>query len=85
MPEGLAVVKAMHERYTDGMRNPWNEIECGDHYARAMSSWCVLLAAQGFTYHGPRGRIGFDPRVTPENHQSVLLGGRGLGHVLAEA
>jgi len=79
VPEGLAVVKAIHERYTDGVRNPWNEIECGDHYARAMSSWSVLLAAQGFTYHGPRGRIGFDPRVTPENHQSFFSAAEGWG------
>jgi hypothetical protein len=39
----------------------------------------VLLAAQGFTYHGPRGRIGFDPRVTPENHQSFFTAAEGWG------
>ena len=77
--EGLAVVKAVHERYTDGVRNPWNEIECGDHYARAMSSWSVLLACQGNSYVGPRGRLGFDPRVTPEKHQSFFSGAEGWG------
>ena len=48
--EGLAIVKGARDRY-DGIprapipRNPWNEIECGGHYARAMSSWSLLLAA----------------------------------------
>jgi uncharacterized protein (DUF608 family) len=77
--EGLAVVKAVHERYNDGVRNPWNEIECGDHYTRAMSSWSVLLACQGATYVGPRGRMGFDPRVTPDDHRSFFSAAEGWG------
>jgi hypothetical protein len=79
VPEGLAVVKAIHERYTDGVRNPWNEIECGDHYARAMSSWSVLLALQGCSYAGPRGKLGFDPRLTPEKHKSFFSAAEGWG------
>jgi len=39
-------------RYDGERRNPWNEPECGHHYARAMSSWSTLLAASGFHYHG---------------------------------
>ncbi len=77
--EGLAVVKAIHERYTDGARNPWNEMECGDHYSRAMSSWSVLLALQGYSYVGPRGKLGFDPRLTPENHKSFFSAAEGWG------
>jgi len=79
VPEGLAVVKAVHERYNDGLRSPWNEIECGDHYARALSSWSVLLASQGFSYVGPRGRIGFDPKLTPDDHKSFFAGAEGWG------
>jgi len=77
--EGLAIVKAVHERYNDGVRNPWNEIECGDHYTRAMSSWSVLLACQGATYVGPRGRMGFDPRLTPDDHRSFFSAAEGWG------
>ena len=50
--EGFAIVKGARDRY-DGIprppieRNPWNEIECGGHYARAMSSWSLLLALVG--------------------------------------
>ncbi len=36
--EGLAVARAVHDRYHPSRRNPWNEVECGDHYARSMAS-----------------------------------------------
>jgi hypothetical protein len=61
--EGLAVTRAVHDRYHPSRRNPWNEIECGDHYARSMASYGVFLAACGFEYHGPKGHLGFSPRV----------------------
>jgi hypothetical protein len=61
--EGLAVTRAVHDRYHPSRRNPWNEVECGDHYARSMASYGVFLAACGFEGHGPRGHLGFVPRV----------------------
>jgi len=77
--EGLAIVKGARERYNGIKRNPWNEIECGDHYARAMSSWSLLLAAQGYSYSGPRQSLGFAPRLSPENHQSFFTTAEGWG------
>jgi len=50
--EGVEAVKNARARYDGERRNPWNEPECGHHYARAMSSWSTLLAASGFRYHG---------------------------------
>ena len=55
-----------------GSGSPFGEDECGDFYARAMSSWSVLLALQGFIYDGPQQTIGFKPEWQPENHASFF-------------
>jgi hypothetical protein len=72
-------VKAIDERYDGALHNPWNEVECGDHYARAMASWGVLQALMGFEYDGPRGRIGMSPRLTPEKFAGSFVGAEGWG------
>lgn len=77
--EGLAICRAVHDRYHPLKRNPYNEVECGDHYARALASWGVYTALQGFEYHGPKGHIGFAPRITPENFKSAFTGAEGWG------
>ena len=79
LEKGLAVTKAIHDRYHASKRNPWNEVECGDHYARAMASYGVFLAACGFEYHGPQGMIGFAPKITPENFKSIFTSAEGWG------
>ncbi len=77
--EGLSICRAVHERYHPAKRNPYNEVECSDHYARAMASWGVFAALSGFYYHGPKGRIAFDPRVTPEAFRSAFTTAQGWG------
>ncbi len=77
--EGFAVERAIHDRYHAIRRNPWNEVECGDHYARSMASYGVFLAACGFEYHGPKGHIGFAPRLTPENFKAPFTSAEGWG------
>ncbi len=77
--EGLAVTRMIHDRYHPARRNPWNEVECGDHYARSMASYGVFLAACGYEYDGPRGRLGFAPRLTPENFQGAFTAAEGWG------
>jgi hypothetical protein len=82
--EGLALVKAARDRY-DGAprpplpRNPWNEIECGGHYARALSSWSLLLALSGCEYDGPQQRLRVHPRLTPENFKSFFCAPQAWG------
>jgi hypothetical protein len=63
LTEGLAITRAVHDRYHPSRRNPWNEVECGDHYARSMASYGVFLAACGFQYDGPKGHLAFAPRL----------------------
>lgn len=77
--EGLAIVKGARERYSGTKRNPWNEIECGDYYARAMSSWTLLLALQGYAYDGPAKRLGFNPRLHADDHRSFFSMAEGWG------
>lgn len=61
--EGLEIVTAIRERYDGAKRNPWNEIECGSNYARAMASYSILLSLSGFIFDAPARLIGFLPRV----------------------
>ena len=77
--EGLAVTRAIHDRYHPSRRNPWNEVECGDHYARSMASYGVFLAACGYEYHGPKRHLAFAPRLSPENFRAAFTTAEGWG------
>ena len=77
--EGLTMIKAIHDRYAPEKRNPYNEIEYGNHYIRAMSSYGAFIAASGFTIHEPKGQIGFSPKITPNNFKSAFITGNGWG------
>ncbi len=77
--EGLAITRAIHDRYNSSKRNPYNEVECSDHYARAMASYSVYIAACGFEYHGPKKKIKFAPKIHPENFQSGFIAAEGWG------
>jgi non-lysosomal glucosylceramidase len=59
--EGMAVVRAVRDRYDGERRNPWNEFECGSNYARSMASYALLNAFSGFTFDMVKGEIGFNP------------------------
>jgi uncharacterized protein (DUF608 family) len=77
--EGLAIARMIHDRYHPSRRNPWNEVECGDHYARAMASYGVYLAACGYEYHGPKGYLAFAPRVSPDDFRAAFTAAEGWG------
>jgi uncharacterized protein (DUF608 family) len=77
--EGLSVVKAVRDRYAGYNRNPWNEFECGHHYARAMASWSVKLALDGFTFSATDGRLGFAPKIHAAAYRTVWSTGTGWG------
>jgi len=61
--EAMHIVKGARDRHDGHKRNPWNEFECGNHYARAMSSYGLLTALSGFRFDLGEGRLGFDPKI----------------------
>lgn len=77
--KGLAITRTIHDRYHASQRNPWNEVECSNHYARAMASYGVFLAICGFKHHGPRGLIGFAPRLGAEDFRAAFITAEGWG------
>lgn len=77
--KGLAVTRAIHDRYNAHKRNPYNEIECSDHYSRSMAGYGVLLAICGFDYHGPKGYLSFAPKLTPHNFKAPFTVAEGWG------
>jgi hypothetical protein len=77
--EGLAITRTIHDRYHASKRNPWNEVECGDHYSRAMASYGVFINICGYYYHGPKGELSFLPKLTPENFKSAFTVAQGWG------
>ena len=40
--QAMTIIKAMRERHNGANRNPWNEVECGNHYARSLASWSLF-------------------------------------------
>jgi non-lysosomal glucosylceramidase len=61
--EGLKVIRNIRERYNGAKRSPFNEAECGHHYARAMASWASVLALTGFHYSAIDKRMTFSGNI----------------------
>jgi uncharacterized protein (DUF608 family) len=59
------VVAAARERFSGARRNPFDEMECGHHYTRAMSSWGLVVGQTGFGYDGRRGVMSFAEAQKP--------------------
>jgi len=86
LEEAFCIVKGTRERY-DGRaktrydRSPWDEKECGGHYARAMSSWSLLLALSGFMYDGAKAQMTFAPAITPTDFKCFFTSGEAWGNL----
>ena len=60
---GLTCIKNIRDRYNGLKRSPFDEAECGHHYARAMTSWGAVLALTGFQYSGVNKSMSFQARA----------------------
>jgi len=61
--EGLEIIEVIRSRFDGEKRNPWNEFECGNNYARSMASYALLNALSGFTFDMTEKSMGFVPVV----------------------
>jgi hypothetical protein len=62
---GLRCIRAVRDRYDGRKRSPFNEAECGHHYARAMASWAAVTTLTGFRYSGVTGTMEFAATKRP--------------------
>jgi non-lysosomal glucosylceramidase len=75
--QGLRLLRAVQGRYDGSRRNPYNEIECGDHYSRAMAGFSVLEACTGAWYDAWAAHL----RLGRGCERYPLLAGTGWGEV----
>ena len=55
--EGRAILRGLWGRYDGSRRNPYNHVECGDHYVRGLSGWTVLHALTGRSWDAVSGAL----------------------------
>jgi uncharacterized protein (DUF608 family) len=77
--EGVQVFQNARLRHDGERRNPWDEPECGHHYARAMSAWSGVVALSGFLYHGAEGSVRVTPRLPGASVKCFWSTGTGWG------
>jgi len=79
--KGLTIVKALRSRYDGRTRNPWNEYECGNWYARAMASYSLLGALAGFRYSAVERTLWFGPQLSIRPFVSFFSTAFGYGSI----
>jgi hypothetical protein len=79
--EGLTIVKALRSRYDGRIRNPWNEYECGNYYARAMASYALLGALSGFHYSAVQRTLWFGPQLAIRPFKTFFSTASGFGTI----
>ena len=65
--EGLSVCKAIRDRHDGVKRNPWNEFECGSHYARSMANYAYVTGLTGFQYSAVEQSLSVAPVIFADN------------------
>jgi uncharacterized protein (DUF608 family) len=83
--EGLTIVKALRSRYDGRVRNPWNEYECGNYYARAMSSYALLAALSGFRYSAVQKTLWFGPKLMARPFRTFFSCASGFGTIALDS
>ncbi len=77
--EGVRAIASIRQRYDGERRNPWDEAECGHHYARAMASWSAIIALSGFDYSGVTKSLTLKPVINQDAFRSFWSTPSGWG------
>ncbi|MGB9030110.1 MAG: GH116 family glycosyl-hydrolase [Acidobacteriaceae bacterium] len=77
--QGVECVENIRSRYDGEKRNPWDEPECGHHYARALSSWSTVVALSGFLYDGVEAAVVAVPKIPADHFKCFWSTGTGWG------
>ena len=77
--KGLEIVRKCRERYDGRIRNPFNEYECGNWYARAMSSYAILEGLTGVRFDAVNRTLFIDSKIG--DFTSFLSTDTGFGNV----
>ena len=78
--QGIRCIENARRRFDGERRNPWDEPECGHHYARAMSAWSGVLAVSGFSYHAAEQAVTARPQLsTRSTFRSFFSAASGWG------
>jgi uncharacterized protein (DUF608 family) len=75
--EGLTLVEAVRARHDGIRRSPWNEVECGHHYARSMASGALLWAMSGLHLDPLRREMRFQPVRSSQDEAFVTFWSNG--------
>jgi hypothetical protein len=78
---GVACIADIRRRFDGVRRNPWDEAECGHHYARAMASWSGVLALTGFRYRGDERHVVVAPPAAGPEFRSFWAAGAAWGQL----
>jgi len=82
--EGLTIVKALRSRYDGRARNPWNEYECGNYYARAMASYALMGSVSGFRYSAAKKTLWFGPTLSVRPFKTFFSTASAFGTIALE-
>ena len=78
--EARAIVRTARARYDGRVRNPFDEIECGHWYGRALASWALLQGLSGARYDALDRTLHLTPPVVGD-FRSFLSTASGFGTV----
>lgn len=77
--EAMDIVHGIRKRYDGMRRSPYNEQECGNHYARSMAAWGLLVALSGYQFDMPGKKISFSPKVDEREFTCFYSNGSSWG------